>query len=1028
MNYWQISKCLLGYYLRNMGFKLFLIPLCCAITWTLSAQTINIKGEVVDSRGEILIGVNVLNESSGKGTTTDFDGTFIIEASIGDWLVFSYVGYAVQRLKIENDNRLSITLRESADVLDEVVVVGYGTLRSSRISSSVSKLSSEDLNNSTFARVDQAMAGKIAGIQLQESNGGAPGSSLSIKVRGVNSISRSNSPLIVVDGFPISGDIGFINPKDIESIEVLKDAASAAIYGSRGSNGVILITTKKGREKTPTFSFSSTFGLQGQLGEVGVLNRDEYLEFAIEERTNSAIYQGIDPATLTSRPPDTRYSIDPQWISNPESFPDNNWQDLINRVAPINNNQLSLSGSLGSLKYYSSVNYLDQKGIILGSDFQRTSFRSNLEGSPLDFLTLGINFSISYSTGNDPRSNWNQGPVSRSILVAPIVELGQQTFRGGYYPYHLDAYLNPVSLVNEMKNLITIQRTIANPFIQFEPVKNLFIRNMTGFDVSNKSNEYFLPNNINRGRGAVGNATNDAGKGFLSETTVSYLLERDKLGVNLLAGYSFQSQMDYNSFLEKSGFPDDEIQTLNAGTVVNSATDSRTEWDLISYFGRLNMEYEGKYLLTTSLRRDGSSRFHKSSRWGLFPSLSIGWNVDRENFMVNNKFLSSLKLRASYGTTGNNNVGNYAYSSLLNQNNYVGPNEEVIVGYSQNGFSNTDLTWETTEILDFGFDIGILKDRINLTIDYYISDTKGLLLNVPIPGITGFNSALQNIGEVQNKGVELEFMTNNLNGKVNWNTFFNISFNKNIVKKLGPTGSPIISSIREASTITEIGRSIGEYYMFETSGIFMDQSDLDKYPTYKRQEPGDLIYVDQNGDGQITIADRTHVGSNLPKFIFGLTNKFDLGNLSFSFFIDGQYGNKLLNIAKAQHGQSRGNVYDYWLNRWRSPENPGDGKTPRAVVTDNLTTPSDFWLHDASFIRIRNVSLGYILSDKILSKLSGLNVLKLSLTIDNLLMFDEYYHNVQTGTWSNSALVPGVEFDSTYPLARTFNFGIDVTF
>lgn len=1029
MNCWLNSKNLFGSGLFKPVFKAFLILMICMTSEVLWAQSIQINGKVTNSEAEVLIGVNVLNENSGAGTTTDFEGEYIIEANTGDWLVYSYVGYTTERRQVTESMDGNLILKTNADVLDEVIVVGYGTLRSSKVSSSVSKLDSKALNNSTFARVDQAMAGKIAGVQVQEVSG-SPGAGLAVKIRGVGSISNSNSPLYVVDGFPISGDLSAINPKDIESIEVLKDAASAAIYGSRGSNGVVLITTKQGKEGKAVINFSSTFALQEQLDEVGVLNKEEYLEFAIEERTNSAIYQGIDPSTLTSRPPSHQYSIDPLWISNPESFPDNNWQDLIGRKAPMISNQLSVSGKTENFKYYTSLNYLNQEGIIVESDFERLSFRSNIEGSPSDKLTFGLNLNLINSDRNDPRTDWNQGPVSRSLYVAPIVMSESQTQNGGYYPYHASFFLNPIVLAKEIDNSISNQRLLGNPYVQIEPVKNLFIKTSGGFDVSNFTTNYYITNNINRGRGSIGSLSGNKRRNILSETTATYSFLLRDFEFSLLSGFSYQKER-YDSYIfEKTGFPDDDIKTLNAGTVINSANSEATEWAMLSYFGRVNMDYEGKYILTTSLRRDGSSRFGENNKWGLFPSLSLGWNLDRESFMVNNKIFSSVKIRASIGATGNNNIGNYSSTGRIAQRNYVDENGNVVTGYSPGTFSNPDLTWESTNILDFGADLGFWKDRLNITLDYYIANTSDLLLNVPIPGITGNTSTLQNIGKVENKGVELEVKSNNISGNFNWTTYFNISHNRNKVKELGPTGSPIFGySSGYLVTKTEIGRSIGEYYMFETDGVFMNREEVESYPNYKRQDPGDFKYVDQNGDGMITLEeDRTYIGSNLPKFIYGLTNEFSWSHFTFTFFIDGQYGNKVLNIAALADGQSRGNVHDYWLDRWKSPENPGNGKVPRAAVTDNLTTTSDFWLHNASFVRLKNISLSYGFSDSLLSKIKAIKTLRLHLRVDNAVMLDEFYHKVQAGSFSNSALVPGVEYNNTYPMARTFSCGLDISF
>lgn len=1028
MNYYLTSKLFRQKKKKTDWLKFILLVCLCFFTGEVISQSFTIQGQIVSTDGEELIGVNILNENTGEGTSTDFDGNYSIEANSGDWLVYSYIGYTTERRQAQQEMDGNVVLSTAADVLDEIIVVGYGTLRSSKVSTSVSKLSSDELNNSTFARVDQAMAGKIAGVHVQEVSG-SPGAGMAIKIRGVSSITNSNSPLYVVDGFPISGGLETINPKDIESIEILKDAASSAIYGSRGSNGVVLITTKQGQSGKPRINFSTSYGLQQQLSEVGVLNRDQYIEFAIEERTNSAIYQGIDPSTLTTRPPSHQYSIDPLWISNPESFPDNNWQDIINRVAPISSNQLSISGKTDNFKYYSSFNYLDQQGIIMETDFSRFSFRTNMEANLSGILDVGINLNLTSSTRNDPDMNSNQSAVSRSLLVAPIVELDQQIHDKGYYPYHASFYLNPITLATEIDNKIDNQRLIANPYIQIQPLQNWFIKASGGMDIMNVTTDLYRTNNVNRGVGGTGSANIGKRKNYLTELTSTYATELGDFGFDLLAGYSFQKET-YDAYsIAKAGFPDDDIKTLNAGTVINSASSTISEWALISYFGRINLDYKGRYILTSSLRRDGSSRFGTNKKWGLFPSLSVGWNVDSEPFFREG-VVSNLKLRASYGATGNNNIGNYVYSAQISNSNYLNRDGSVAPGARPGGFSNPDLGWESTNILDFGVDVGFFNGRINTTIDYYISDTRDLLLSVPIPGITGNTSAIQNIGRVENKGVELELKTHNLTGAFDWISMFSISHNKNTVKELGPTGAPIFgSSSGYVLTITEIGRSIGEYYMFETDGVFMNEAELESHPTYKRQEPGDLKFVDQNGDGMITLEDdRTHVGSNLPKFNWGFTNQFSFKNLAFSFFLDGQYGNKVLNRAKAEHGQSRGNVHDYWLNRWRSPEDPGDGKTPRAAVTDNLTTVSDFWLADATFWRIKNISLAYTIPDQALVKTRFINNARIVFTVDNVIMFDDYYNKVQTGTWSNSALVPGVEYNNTYPLARTFNLGIDLTF
>jgi TonB-linked SusC/RagA family outer membrane protein len=445
------------------------------------------------------------------------------------------------------------------------------------------------------------------------------------------------------------------------------------------------------------------------------------------------------------------------------------------------------------------------------------------------------------------------------------------------------------------------------------------------------------------------------------------------------------------------------------------------------------MSYRDKYLLTASIRRDGSSRFGKDNRWGVFPSASLGWIISKESFMDKLKNqVSNLKLRGSYGIVGNDNIGDYSAIGLMDPANYVVGNT-TLGGYIPSSFSNTYLGWEKTSTIDAGVDAGFIKDRINLTFDYYIANTNDLLLYVSIPQVTGFGSALQNIGKVQNKGYEIELLTKNLVGAFKWSTSFNISHNRNEVKELGPDGSPIIVTIyQSAKTITRIGDPIGSFYVFQTDGLFKNQADVEAnramaYVNVKPQ-PGDLKYKDQNGDGIIDDKDLVIGGNNRPNFIWGLTNSFQYKGFDLSFFMDGQAGNKLLNVANGQNIQSRGNVRGYWRDRWKSEEDPGNGKIPRACVTDNMTTYSDFMLFDAGFWRIRNISFGYQIPQKILHKILDIASIKLYGSVDNVFMKDHYNHMAETATFSNSTITPGFDFDSGYPLARTYKLGINVKF
>lgn len=1013
-----------------MKSKLTLVILSILLPVLMFSQN-NISGSIVDSNNEPLIGVNVVLKGTTIGTISDVNGIYSIHADYGETIVFSYIGFETVEVVVDNAI-INVTLHEDLTTLDEVVAIGYGTIKSSRVTSALSKVNSDQIDKRPVGRLDQAIQGKIPGVYVQETSG-SPGRSLNVRVRGIGSINYGTSPLYVVDGYPISGDLNSISPSDIASIEVLKDAASAAIYGSRGSNGVILITTKSGGTGRPNVELNISYGIQDRFSKVDVLNRDEYIEYAIEERTNSYLYNGGDLSVPEHLRQNYQYAIDPVWRSNPTSLPDHDWQDLISRTAPVENYTLSVSGGSDNSKYFISANYFDQKGILIETDYRRLTFRANGEISPSKYLDVGLNLSTSTSDRNDPDTDTSQGPVSRSIVMAPVVGLNEQTVEGGNYHYHAHFFLNPIALIKEVDALSKGNSFLSNLYVNVNILDNLVFKSSFGTNIINYNNSYFKPLNVNRGNPSFGSVTNSLSHNYLTENTLNYNLERNKWSLDLMTGFTYQKDRYETSSLQKSDFPDDDIRTLNAATKIDSGTSSATEWSLISYLARANFSMLDRYFLSTSIRRDGSSRFGKNSKWGVFPSISAGWLISEEQFMEEYAdIFSTLKLRASYGEVGNNNIGNYSSIGLLGASNYVFDNNKE-GGYAPSSFSNPELGWERTLTSNIGIDLGLWNNRFNLSFDYYNANIKDLLLNVPIPGITGFQTALQNIGRVQNEGFEIELMTRNISGAFNWNTEFNISYNENIVKELGPDKSPIIGYYGGFPlTKTEIGKPIGYYYLFKTDGVFKDDEDvrLNKNMSYanKNPQPGDIKYKDMNGDGIIDNDDKTNVGSNIPKVTWGFTNNFSFKGIELSIFMDGVPGATLLNIAKKETTQSRGNVRAYWLDRWRSPEQPGNGRVPRAATTDDLTTPSDWWLEDASFWRIRNINLSYNLPSKTMSKLSFMNTCKLYASIDNVYMYDHYNHMPQNAPMSSSSLTPGIDYDSGYPLARTIQFGVNINF
>ncbi len=936
----------------NIGYEIVdrQILLSNQSTVTRQPSQTSVKGLVFDSRQTPLPGVSIVVKGTSQGTITSTDGVYVLTNIPSDGiLVFSFIGMKTQEIQVKGRNQIDVVMEEETVGIEEVVAIGYGTLKSSHVTGSIAKLKSESLEELAAGRLDQALMGKLAGVQVQQLSG-APGRALSIKVRGTSSINYSNAPLYVVDGYPVDGDLSTVNMNDIESIEVLKDAASAAIYGSRGSNGVILITTKSGKKGKTELAASVYYGIQKRFSKMDVLTRDEWIEWAIEERNNSWILQGGHASDPNSARKNSSYWIDPVWLTDPGSLPDNDWQDIVDRVAPIQNYQLSASGANDMVQYYISGNYFNQKGIILNSYYRRLSFQSNVETKFSDIVRMGLNLTGAITEQNDPDTDWTGGGISRSWQMAPVVGIDQNTEDGGYYQYAGTFMVNPYHWMKETLSQTKGDYLLSNIYFDLQLAKNLNWKSSLGMERRNNYYQYFIKNYVNRGKGSTGIANSGVKQNYLTEHTLKYRLEKTFWTLDAMGGFSYQGNSSNRMELEKRGYPDDSIYTLNVATTLYSGSSNVSKWRLMSFIGRMNLSVKDKYLLTANIRRDGSSRFGSDSRWGWFPSVSLGWRITEEKFLKDTKWLNNLKLRGSYGVVGNNDIGDYSAIGTLGVTNaIIGSPENIVSGLAPASFSNTDLGWERTLTTDIGMDVGLFNNRVQLTADYYVANTKDLLLDLQIPQATGFSSSLQNVGETRNTGLEIELNTANVNRKFKWNTSFNMSFNRNKVVKLGPDGSPIYGYLNGFNvTITQVGKPIGSYYLLEQEGVFMDQADFDSHPHYNVQNVGDIKYRDYTNDGKINAEDIHIVGDAFPDFYWGMRNTFSYKGFDLSVVMDGQHGADGINMGMRSTGQSRTNDYSWWKNRWRSPENPGDGKTPRAAVTANLTTPSTFWLFDAT--------------------------------------------------------------------------------
>lgn len=1011
-----------------------------------------ITGRVTDVNGNPLQGVSVIKAGDSRGVVTDAAGNFHIAAGDNAILRFSYVGYTTVEIPVKGRLVIDIMLVPSVSALNDIVVVGYGSQQRKNITSSVSSVPAKNFENQPIAGLDQAIAGQAAGVQVLQKTG-TPGGGVTIRVRGTGSISAGNEPLYVIDGFPIEGvynrdlnPLSTLNPSDIESIQILKDASSAAIYGSRGSNGVVIVTTKRGRSGKTRISFDSYYGVQKVAHKIDMLNAHDYAVYNTEARNNAWVDAGGKASDPNSVRPD-RFKIPPMFADPSTIGAGTDWQDAVFQTAPMQQYKLTASGGNENTQFLVSGSYFKQEGIVIHTNFERYAFRFNVDTKASSRLKLGMSLAPSY-TKNDVLPVEDQvftgGILGSALAMPPTIPVynpdGSFTSQLATSIYNTGVIDNPVAIASKIKGGTTGFRTLGNMYAEYELLKDLKFRTMVGADYFEARTSFFSPSDLGRaGVPApvipIGNASSSRDFIWLNENTLTYDKSFGEHRFNFLAGYTSQKARSENAYLSGINFPNDLVQTLNAAQISSGGT-TVSEWSLLSYLARINYNYQSKYLATVTVRRDGSSRFGENNKWGVFPSGSLGWNISRERFLSSSKLISDLKLRASYGLAGNNTIGNYSAIGLLSSNRYVfGPGTGTVVnGLQPFSISNAELGWEKMRQLDIGLDLSILKSRISLTVDYYDKITSDLLLNVPVPASTGFANALQNIGKVSNKGWEFTLGTKNLVGEFKWSTDFNIAFDKNKVLALGPKGDPIIvtsPSFSPQTHITKIGEPLASFYGYQVIGVYRDQADLNASPKITGAKPGDLKYRDVNGDGVISPLDMTIIGSNVPKYTFGMTNSFAFRNLELTVLIDGAQGFQVLNGARRNIGlvsgsYSRSDV----LNRWQSPENPGDGMTPRANTAPtggNVSFVSSLLIEDASFVRVRNINLRYHIPAGLLSRLPFQEA-SAFFAVQNAFTITRYKgYNPEQSLNGASSLTPGVDFNG-YPVARVMTFGINVTF
>lgn len=1014
------------------------------------AQPFKVSGVVSSSEDKLpLIGATILEKGTGRGTITDVDGSFGLDvANAQAVLVVSYVGYQTREVPVQGRASLIVELTPEMNIMQEVVVTGYKREIRSDVTSAITSVKSRDIEKLVVVGLDQALQGQAPGVMVTQVTG-APGDDIAVRIRGVGTLGNNN-PLYVIDGVPTTGGINMFSLTDIESIEVLKDAAAAAIYGARAANGVVLITTKRGKSGAPVFSFESYAGVQQPVRLPELLNAEEYLTLRNEAIAN---------ANSLRNPANQLPTYD---LSILDTLPDNNWLDIMFNPAPVQRYALSARGGSESSNYYVSGEYLSQDGIFTGQGFEKYQVRFNGEIGKRIFR-IGNNLAFSHTDRkviNGSGDGFGPGNelsgVRYALIASPVFpvrypdgsyvkvtsDLGDPVLFG-------DGNANPLAFVENTDWTIKRYRVFGNVFAELTPFEGFNLRTTLGGDFLFDREKLFKerlspavydPTSLNEGRvfdqTLVWNNTADFTRTFGAHR------------ISALAGMeAIQNHTDYlgasaNNFRKtdplfryiSSSIPE-EINNIGASGIA-------TEWALLSWFGQVGYSYKGRYMLNAAVRRDGSSRFGKDNRWGTFPSVSAGWNVSNEPFFQNIRFISSLKLRASWGQLGNQEIGVYPYSSLVSLGDFVYVfGEQIVTGANVVESGNSNIKWETSTQTNFGLDLSLKQDRFSLSVDAFRKRTDDILVRVPVPQAGGSTRPpFVNAASVENKGIEAGLIYRNKIGKFNYNIGANFSAMRNKVLSIAES-EPILGGFGLSDgpiTRTEPGYPVGSFFLWEMAGLFQSQEEIASSPFQTAfTRPGDVRFVDVNGDNRIDDKDRRHVGNPFPDFTYGITLGFSSGNLDFSTLIQGIHGNDVYFLYGnfAYETQLRGfNSYKEVLGRW-TPSNT-DTDIPKVSVDDrngNRRVSTRF-LADGSYMRVRNVTLGYNFKDVIRWK--DISNLRIYLTVQNALTITQYpgldpeiqaNANDTRGLGLASDLSVGIDW-GTVPAPRTWIAGLQVEF
>src|SRR5665648_79016 len=1004
-------------------------------------QQKSVTGKVTDSSGSSLPGVSVVVKGTTTGSITDANGNFSLSNLAPDvTLLFSFVGMKSQQVIVGNKSSIQVVLEEEAFGLDEVVAIGYGTMKKSDLTGSVGSVKSDVLKKQAVASFEQGLQGKVAGVQVTTTSG-SPGSVVDVRIRGGNSLTSSNQPLYVIDGYPVTagGSAGgsgagqnpmaTLNPGDIESMEILKDASATAIYGSRGANGVILITTKRGKTGKTTVSYDGYSGVQQVAKKLDMMNATEWGTMA-----NIAAANDSRPADYPSATPNPLYPA----ISELGEGTDYQ-KEIFRSSAPIQNHNITITGGSENTKFSILGGYFGQKSVVKNQDFNRISFRNNIDTKISSRINLSTSFTASRVATNIGRDNGDGGSsiINGALVMPPTVPVYDSAGE-----YILTSFLsgsstvsNPVPSVNHLLDKGTTDRVLGSADLSINIMEGLTLKVSAGADLSSALREVYEPKQTNAGASANGIAQqqNSRNQSISNENVLTYLKKTGIHSINAIIGTSALSIQDKWSGMTARNFISEvyEYNNLDAGASWDNPSSGRNKNTLLSGFGRINYVMMDRYLITVTGRADGSSKFGTNNKWAFFPSVAAAWRMDQESFMKQVEWVSNLKLRGSYGITGNQNIP--SYSSLEKMNTYVYPIGGITnVGIAAGNMPNPDLKWETTAITDVGVDLGFLGNRFNFTADYYYKKTTDMLWNISVPSTTGFSSVLKNLGSLENKGLELSLSADILTGDFKWSTMLNWSANRKKVLSIPcyiPSQQGSISGrLKVNGSWLEPGLPVGVWNLLKTTGVMHTQEERDaaaRVASATFDQVGDMSFFDKNKDGKISFGeDRTIVGDPNPDFIFGWTNNFSYKNFDLTMYFNGTYGNDIYNVVRGETnivsvwGNQNRAVLDYW-----TPSNVNANYVrPHVLVNQNMLQ-SDYLIEDGSYIRLQNLTLGYKIQ-----KSSFFQSLRIYVTGQNLFTLTNYSgYNPEVNSQGQSNLQLGVDY-SAYPASRSFILGVNIGF